>query len=43
LFEFVESSTDILKMRIASGLHGPLDPRTQKLMDIAEARAMDRA
>ena len=43
LFEFVESNTDIVGIGIAIGLYGLGDPRTQKLCDLGEARAMDRA
>jgi hypothetical protein len=42
LFEFVESSTDILSMGIATALYGHWDPRTQKIFDAAEERAIDR-
>lgn len=42
LFEFVESSTETMRMGIAMGLYGHWDPRTQKTFDAAEARAEDR-
>lgn len=43
LLEFVQSSTDTLRMGLATGLYGLLDPRTQKIIERAEERAMDRA
>jgi hypothetical protein len=43
LLEFVQSSTDTLRMGLARGLNGHRDPRTQKIIEKAEEQAMDRA
>lgn len=43
LLDFVESNIDSLKMGIAIGLYGHLDLRTQKIIEKAEERAIDRA
>ena len=43
LFEFVESNIDFVRMGVARGLYGLFDPRTQKIVEKAEERAMDRA
>ena len=43
LIDMVCSDIDFLRMHIAIGLYGLMDPRTLKIMDAAAARAMDRA
>jgi hypothetical protein len=43
LFEFVESSTDMLRTSIAVGLYGYFDQRTKEVFKRAQARAMNRA
>ncbi len=43
LVDMVCSDIDFLRMHIARGLYGLMDPRTQKIMDDAVDRAMYRA
>ena len=43
LVEMVCSDIDFLRMHIARGLYGLMDPRTLKIMDEAAERAMYRA